>query len=165
MLLELISDTLCKRPVKEEVFEGTMEGYWQQCYDLALRQNVLVMTSPAMSSLPKELRLSFTLWSKWMAYAQSVAEQSQYKRQIVEKIASWLAEDGLSTTILKGFSLSAIHPNPNLREFSDIDIFSGENYDEVNVCFANNGVNVDSVDGQCLLESVWDFGGIPFYFS
>jgi len=148
MLLELINATLCKRPLNKEVFVGALEDDWQRCFDLALQQNVLAMTFPAMSSLPKELRPSFTIWSKWIAYTQSVAEQSQYKRQVVEKMGSWLDEDGLSTTILKGFSLSALYPNPNLREFSDIDIFSGENYEEVNTCFAKHEVNVDSVDGH-----------------
>ena len=148
LLLELINATLCKRPLNEKAFEGASETDWQQCFDLALQQNVLAMTFPAMSSLPKELRPSFTLWSKWMAYTQSIAEQSQYKRQVVEKMGSWLAEEGLTTTILKGFSLSALYPNPNLREFSDIDIFSGENYEVVNACFAKHGVKVDSVDGH-----------------
>lgn len=148
MLLELINATLCKRPLNEKALAGVTESNWQRCFDLALQQNVLAMTFPAMSSLPKELRPSFTLWSKWMAYAQSIAEQSQFKRQVVEKMGSWLAEDGLSTTILKGFSLSALYPNPNLREYSDIDIFSGESYDAVNACFAKYGVKVDSVDGH-----------------
>lgn len=148
LLLELLNTTLCKRPLNEKVFDGTTEADWQRCFDLALQQNVLAMTFPAMSSLPKELRPSFTLWSKWMAYTQSVAEQSQYKRLVVEKIGSWLAEKGLTTTILKGFSLSALYPNPNLREFSDIDIFSGESYDAANACFAKHGVKVDSVDGH-----------------
>lgn len=148
MLLELINVTLCKRPLNEKVFMAATEADWQRCFDLALQQNVLAMTFPAMSSLPKELRPSFTLWSKWMAYTQSIAEQSQYKRQVVEKMGSWLAEEGLTTTILKGFSLSALYPNPNLREFSDIDIFSGESYDAANACFAKHGVKVDSVDGH-----------------
>lgn len=148
MLSKLINATLTKNPLNERVFEGVSEADWQRCFDLALRQNVLAMTFPAMSSLPKELRPSFTLWSKWMACARSVAEQSQYKREVVRKIGSWLVEDGLSTTVLKGFSLSVLYPNPNLREFSDIDIFSGENYEAVNACFAKHGVKVDSVDGH-----------------
>lgn len=148
MLLELINATFCKRPLNEKVFAEATEANWQRCFDLALQQNVLAMTFPAMSSLPKELRPSFTLWSKWMAYTQSVAEQSQYKRQVVEKFGSWLAEERLTTTILKGFSLSALYPNPNLREFSDIDIFSGKDYDAVNACFAKHEVKVDSVDGH-----------------
>lgn len=148
LLVELINATLCKRSLNEKVFEGATEVDWQRCFDLALQQNVLAMTFPTMSSLPKELRPSFTLWSKWMAYAQSVAEQNQYKRQVVEKFGTWLAKDGLTTTILKGFSLSALYPNPNLREFSDIDVFSGSNYDAVNKCFANHCVQVDSVDGH-----------------
>lgn len=63
-------------------------------------------------------------------------------------MGSWLDEDGLTTTLIKGFSLSALYPNPNLREFSDIDIFSGVNYYAVNNCFAKHGVNVSSVDGH-----------------
>jgi hypothetical protein len=148
LLVELLNATLCKRPLRVKVFEGASDDDWQKGFDLALRQNVLAMTFPAMSSLSKELRPSFTLWSKWMAYTQSIAEQSQYKRQVVEKMGSWLVEEGLSTTILKGFSLSALYPNPNLREFSDIDIFSGDNYDAVNACFAKHGVKVVSVDGH-----------------
>lgn len=148
LLLELINATLCKRPLNEKVFAKATEEDWQRYYDMALQQNVLAMTFPAMSLLPKELRPSFTLWSKWMAYTKSVAEQSQCKRQVVEKMGSWLAEEGLTTTILKGFSLSALYPNPNLREFSDIDIFSGKDYDNVNACLAKHGVKVDSIDGH-----------------
>ena len=44
--------------------------------------------------------------------------------------------------------MSALYPNPNLREFSDIDIFSGEDYKAVNDCFAKHRVKVDSVDGH-----------------
>ena len=148
IFIELLNATLVKRALNEEVFKRATEEEWQRCFDMALAQNVLAMTFPAMTSLPKELRPSFVLWSKWMAYAQNIAEQSQYKRQVVEKIGGWLAEEGLTTMILKGFSLSALYPNPNLREFSDIDIFSGEDYDAVNACFAKHGVNVSSVDGH-----------------
>lgn len=145
---ELLNVTLCKRPLNVLVFDSLSELEWQQFFDLALQQSVLAMTFPAMTSLPKELRPSFVLWSKWMAYTLSVADQSQFKRQVVEKMGAWLADEGLTTTILKGFSLSALYPNPNLREFGDIDIFSGENYDTVNACFAKHGVLVDSVDGH-----------------
>lgn len=148
MLLELIKATLCKCPLDEKAFAFATEAEWQLCFDMALQQNVLAMTFPTMLSLPKDLRPSYTLWSKWMAYALSIAEQSQYKRQVVEKMGAWLAEDGLSTTLIKGFSLSVLYPNPNLREFSDIDIFSGDSYDEVNACFAKHGVKADSVDGH-----------------
>lgn len=148
LLIELLNATLVKRPLNEDFFRDAAEADWQLCYDMAWAQNVLAMTFPAMSSLPKELRPSLLIWAQWMAYAQSIAEQTQYKRQEVEKIGSWLFDDGLSTLILKGFSLSALYPNPNLREFSDIDIFSGDNYEAVNACFAKHGVLVDSVDGH-----------------
>lgn len=145
LLCDLINSTLTGAPLK---IDGVSEAEWQHCFDLALQQNILAMMFPAMSSLSKELRPSFMLWSKWMAYTQSVAEQSQYKRQVVEKLGSWLAKDGLSTTLIKGFSLSVLYPKPELREFSDIDIFSGKDYEAVNACFAKHGVKVDKVDGH-----------------
>lgn len=148
LLLDLLNATISKRPLNEDSFKEASDEDWLRCSDLALAQNVLAMTFPAMTSLTKDLRPSFVLWSKWMAYAQSVAEQSHYKQQVVEKLGAWLAEDGLSTMIIKGFSLSALYPNPNLREFSDIDIFSGGNYDAVNTCFAKHGVDVSNVDGH-----------------
>lgn len=148
LLIELLNATLVKRPLNKNVFEGCSEEDWQQCYDMAWAQNVLAMTFPAMTSLSKELRPSFLLWSQWMAYTQSSVEQTQYKRQVVEEMGAWLAEDGLSMLILKGFSLSALYPNPKLREFSDVDMFSGDNYEAVNDCLAKHGVPVDSVDGH-----------------
>lgn len=148
LLIEMLNATLVKRPLNENVFREAAEADWQACYDMAWVQNVLAMTFPAMSSLPKALRPSFLIWAQWMAYTQNTAEQTQYKRHVVEKIGAWLADDGLLTLILKGFSLSTLYPNPNLREFSDIDLFSGENYAAVNACFAKHGVPVDSVDGH-----------------
>ena len=148
MLTELINSILTKRPLNEAVFKGKTDSDWKQCYEMALAQGVLAMIFPAISSLPKESRPPFELFAKWMTYTQSIAAQSQYKQQVVEKTGHWLAEDGLSTLILKGFSLSVLYPNSKLREFCDIDIFSGSNYDAVNDCFAKHGVRVSSVDGH-----------------
>ena len=148
LLLELLNATLANRPLDEETFKRATEAEWQECFNTALDQQVLAMTFPAMTSLPKGLRPSFVLWSKWMAYAQSIAEQSAQKRQVVEKIGGWLAEEGLKTMIVKGFSLAALYPNPNLREFGDVDIFSGKDYEAVNSCFRKHGIGVGKPDGH-----------------
>ena len=146
LLCELLHSTLCGNPLKLEM--AASEQDWQRCFDLALEQQVLAMTFPAMSALPKEQRPPFLLWSKWMAHAQSVSNQSAHKRQVVEKIGGWLSEEELTTMILKGFSLSALYPNPNLREFCDIDIFSGTDYEAVNACFRKHGIDEGKPDGH-----------------
>jgi len=148
LFLELLNATLLKRLLNEEVVKESTDADWQQCFNMALQQNVLAMMFPAMSTLPKELRPPFLLWSKWIAYAQSVAEQSQHKRQVVEKLGGWLSGEGLTTMILKGFSLSVLYPNPNLREFCDVDIFSGTDYEAVNACFRKHGIEVGKPDGH-----------------
>lgn len=145
LLCKLINSSLVGKPL--EISEVT-EQDWQQCFDLALQQQVLAMTFPAMSALPKEQRPEFTLWSKWMAYAHRVAEQSAHKRKMVEKIGEWLAEEGLTTMVLKGFSLSVLYPKPDLREFCDVDIYSGTDYEAVNACFRKYGIEVGKPDGH-----------------
>lgn len=148
LLFELLNATLVKRQLNKEFVKEATEADWQRCFDLALQQNVLAMTFPAMSALPKEQRPDFVLWSKWMACAQSVAEQSVPKRQVVEKMGGWLAEEGLTTMILKGFALASLYPNPTLREFCDIDIFSGTDYEAVNACLEKHGLHIGRADGH-----------------
>ena len=145
LLCKLINASLAGKSLD---ISGVTEQEWQRCFDMALHQNVLAMTFPVMSSLPKEQRPNFTLWSKWMAYAQSVAEQSAHKRQVVEKMGGWLAEEELRTMVLKRFSLSVLYPKLDLREFCDIDIFSGTDYEAVNACFRKHGIEVGKPDGH-----------------
>lgn len=145
LLCELINSSLVGKPLR---ISGVTEQDWRQCFDLALQQQVLAMIFPAMSALPQEHRPNFTLWSRWMAYAQSVAKQSAHKRQVVEEMGGWLAEEGLTTMVLKGFSLSVLYPKLDLREFCDIDIFSGTDYEAVNACFRKHGVEVGKPDGH-----------------
>lgn len=148
LLLELINATLAKRPLVEEVVKGAAEVNWQRCFDLALGQQVLAMTFPAMTLQPKEQRPGFVLWSKWMAYAHNIAAQSKHKREVVEKMGGWLAEESLSTMIIKGFSLAVLYPQPDLRECGDIDIYSGEEYGKVNACFEKHGFQIGRADGH-----------------
>ena len=141
----LINASLVGKPLE---ISGVTEQDWQRCFDLALQQQSLAMTFPAMSALPKEQRSGFVLWSKWMAYAQNIAAQSKHKREVVRKMGGWLAEDGLSTMIIKGFSLAVLYPQPDLRESSDIDIYSGEEYDKVNACFEKHGLQIGQSDSH-----------------
>lgn len=148
LLVELLNATLCKRPLNERLFEKATEADWEQCFETARQQQVLAMTFPTMSALPKEQRPGFLLWSKWMAYAQSTAEQSRQKQEAVRKLGAWLAEDGLATTVIKGFSVAVHYPRPELREFSDVDIYSGPDYEAVNGCLTKHGLTVGKADGH-----------------
>lgn len=145
LLCKLINASLVGKPLE---ITGLIEQDWQRCFDLALQQQVLAMTFPVMSALPKEQRPEFTLWSKWMAYAQNIAAQSQHKHEVVRRMGEWLSEDGLSTMIIKGFSLEVLYPQPDLRESSDIDIYSGEDYDAVNACLEKHGLQIGREDGH-----------------
>ena len=128
--------------------EGVKDKDWEQCFETARQQQVLAMMFPTMSALPKDKRPGFLLWSKWMAYAQSTTEQSHQKQEALRKMGAWLAEEGLQTLVVKGISVAVHYPNPNLREFSDIDIYSGTNYEAVNSCLTRHGLTVGKADGH-----------------
>ena len=145
LLCKLINATLTGKPLE---IEGVKESDWEQCFETARQQQVLAMTFPTMAALPKEQRPGFLLWSKWMAYAQSTAEQSHHKQEALRKMGAWLAEEGLQTLVVKGFAVAVHYPNPNLREFSDIDIYSGPNYEAVNNCLTRHGLTVGKADGH-----------------
>lgn len=145
LLCELIKATLTGKDLK---VEGVKEADWERCFEMARQQQVLAITFPAMAALPKEQRSGFLLWSKWMAYAQSTAELSRQKQEAVRKLGAWLAEDGLATTVVKGFSVAVHYPRPELREFSDVDIYSGPGYEAVNRCLTKHGLTVGKADGH-----------------
>lgn len=143
LFCEVLRATLCDTDLTTVTNEE-----WQLCYDNALRQQVLAMMFPVVSSLPKEQRPPFELWSRWMAYTQHAAARARHKQEVVKKIGKWLAEEGLSTMIIKGFSLAMLYPQPDLRESGDIDIYSGEDYAAVNACFEKHGLQVGRADGH-----------------
>lgn len=145
LLCKLINSSLVGKSLE---CSRVTEQDWQRCFDIALGQQVLAMTFPAITALHKEQRPNFTMWSKWMAYAQNIAAQSKHKREVVRKMGGWLAEDGLSTMIIKGFSLAVLYPQPDLRESSDIDIYSGEDYAAVNACLEKHGLQIGREDGH-----------------
>lgn len=148
LLPGLLSATLTRKSFDENHFMDAANDEWQQCFDMALPQQVLAMTFPVISTLPKERRPNFPLWAKWMAFAQNIADQSKRKREAVRMIGCWLEEDGLSTMIIKGFSLAVLYPQPDLRECGDIDIYSGKDYAAVNACFEKHGLKIGQADGH-----------------
>lgn len=145
LLCKLINATLCGKPLEPA---GATEEDWEQCFETARQQDVLAMTFPAMAALPKEQRPGFLLWSKWMAFAQNAADQSHHKLELVKRMGAWLADEGLATLVVKGFSVAALYPQPKLREFCDIDIYSGTDYTAVNNCFAKHGLTIGKADGH-----------------
>lgn len=46
-------------------------------------------------------------------------------KQILVAAVQMLRQNGIEPVLLKGFSLSMLYPNPNLRQFGDIDLFVG----------------------------------------
>lgn len=152
LLCELINATLCGRPVDEERVRGVTDEEWMRCFELAQRQRVDAMTFPTMMSLPDGLRPDFMVWSKWMSRAKATADKVYRNRSAARKVGAWLAEESLQTMVIKGLSLAVLYPRPELRPSSDVDIYSGSDYEAVNACLVRHGAWQSPADGHhCLV--------------
>ena len=54
----------------------------------------------------------------------NVVNQMELKQILVSALTA-LRSDGIEAVLLKGFGLAMLYPNPNLRQFGDIDLFVG----------------------------------------
>ncbi len=65
-------------------------------------------------------------WAAWMRNEMrgNLMHQLQQKQIMVSAVTA-LRENGIEPVVLKGFSLAMLYPNPNLRQFGDIDIYVG----------------------------------------
>ena len=148
LLCELIRSALTRRPLNDKVVGCVSDSNWRHSFEMAREQQVLAMSFPVVSALPKELRPDFTLWSEWMVYTQRQMAQSRHNQNVVRKVSKMLVDDGLSTMLIKGFSLAMLYPKPELREFGDVDIYSGRYYKAVNACMVRHGFAVGKPDGH-----------------
>ena len=98
---------------------------WQGVMQIAQHHanNVLVSSvATQMSgndSPTAEMRsqMQFALRSNLMKHLQS--------KQIYLSAVKLLRQHGIEPVLLKGFALALLYPNPNLRQFGDIDLFVG----------------------------------------
>lgn len=102
---------------------------WPKIYALAARQGVLAVAWDGLQSicrgnrLDSECRPDKALELKW-AYNVRIIEQRYARQQrAAQHLAKILAEENISTMILKGLSLSRLYPIPQHRPCGDIDIW------------------------------------------
>ena len=129
---------------------------WQKLIDEANRQGVTVLACDGLqrlydegaysSSGDKEERRTMARWfANTMKYEQRYAGQMAGAR----KMGKWLAEEGIQTVVLKGFTVSECYPVPAHRYSADMDCFlvrDGEHldtYEQGNQVMEKHGIDVN----------------------
>ena len=137
-------------------FEFPESVDWEGLIREADRQGVSVIASDGLQKLydqglysakdGTELRRMKARWfGKTMQYEQRYESQKTAAR----KMEKWLAQDGIQTVVLKGFTVSECYPIPSHRYSADLDCFlikEGEHFDTYelgNKVLEAHGIKVD----------------------
>lgn len=103
---------------------------WATLIEESSRQNVSVIASDGLQRMyddgsytelgDRELRRTKARWfGKTLEYEQRYASQMS----ATTKLGKWLAEEGIQTVILKGYTISECYPIPSHRYSADFDCF------------------------------------------
>lgn len=99
---------------------------WWSLFRLLQRNHVLALCYDAAvtSGVPREVLLP------WLAERQKAMEWHRYQKQVQQEIVSLMEQHGIKTLVLKGTHLSQYYPQPELREFGDLDLYFYDQHDE-----------------------------------
>ena len=129
---------------------------WDALIEESNRQGVSVVVSDGLQKLyddgaysdlgDKELRRKKARW-----FGKTMEYEHRYAGQLAaaKKMGKWMAEEGIQTVVMKGFTVSECYPVPAHRYSSDMDCFlvrDGEHldaYESGNQIMEKRGVKVD----------------------
>ena len=95
---------------------------WKGVLNLAARQKCL----HAFSVWNKAHRIS-TPFDKHLQPTMFMVLQRQVRlNHLAVEVIELLAQHDIPATLIKGYSLSGLYPDPDMREFGDVDIYVGE---------------------------------------
>lgn len=99
------------------------EADWQAILDLARKQTVTGLLFRGVAKLPAEVQVPDSLVFPLMQEADKVRKQSRLVARTAAEVVSFFEGRSLHPIILKGPSVAAFYPEPDLRESGDIDVF------------------------------------------
>ncbi len=117
---DLLKAALWDTPAK---VDGVID--WQGVMQLAQHHANNVLISSVALQLPNEQRPSVEMQQQMQYAMRSNLVKQMNLRQILVSAIQLLRQHGIEPVLLKGFGLASLYPNPNLRQFGDIDLFIG----------------------------------------
>ena len=125
LFFQMLNCSLNKKVFKDISVERVSAEEWKELYHLSKSQGVTAVMFDVLSEAiekktihtkpPRELIL------QWYSHTMSIEKQMRMIKSHSEEFAKLMAENGLTTCVLKGVALSHYYPNPLHREFGDLD--------------------------------------------
>ena len=98
---------------------------WDAVMKLAKHHATNVLLSGVASEMSGSNRPSVAMLGEMQSVMRFNLLNQMKQKQILLSAVKLLQEHNIEPVLLKGFSLAMLYPNPNLRQFGDIDLYVG----------------------------------------
>lgn len=94
-------------------------AHWWSLFRLLQRNHVaaLCYEAAAASGAPREVIMP------WLAECTKAADRYRYQHDVQDEIVGTMQHHGITTLVLKGTHTARLYPQPELREFGDLDLY------------------------------------------
>ena len=102
------------------------EADWQAILEMARKQTVTGLLFRGVALLPEEVQVPDSLLFPLMEVTDQIRRQSRLVERTAAEVTEFFEGRILHPVILKGPSVAAFYPEPDLRESGDIDLYFNE---------------------------------------
>lgn len=127
---------------------------WWGLFRLLQANHVAALTADTVARLevPREVKIP------WLAERDKAERWHSYQEEVQQEIVDCMQKAGIETLVLKGTRLSQYYPQPELREFGDLDLYFYDKHDEADEV-AHRQLKV-TVSNQAHHHSKYNYRGV-----
>ena len=106
---------------------------WDEVMEIASKHGVVGLCLESLEKLPKESRPAKDTLLNLIGITTQLEAQYNLHLKVLKKLSDYFHKNGITTILLKGYSLSLNYHVPNHRPSGDIDLFlsDGRRADEL----------------------------------
>lgn len=131
------------------------DDQWGDLLEIAEQQKLVGIVSQAVSRLDPSVEVPEPILFRLMVAADGIRKQSRKVRSLSQTLLAELTAAGLHPLVMKGPSVAAFYPDPELRTAGDIDLFlPAEEFPLATDMAVRSGLPVETApDGSALYMS------------
>jgi hypothetical protein len=127
---------------------------WWHLFRLMQQNHVTALTAETIATLdvPREVMMP------WLSEQQKAKDWYSYQLDVQEAIVELMDKSGIKTLVLKGTHTAQYYPQPELREFGDLDLYFYNKHDEADM-LAEKRLRV-TVSNEAHHHSKYNYRGV-----
>lgn len=115
------------------------ETEWQEVYRLSGKQGVRGLVLDGILTLQESMQPGEELMLTWATYVEIQKRRYEHNMYVLQELKNALAEIGIEMLLLKGKGLASYYPNPEHREYGDIDVYLFDKWEAGNELLREKG--------------------------